>query len=275
MRNIILHHHFFKNAGTTLMKSLSSQYGEKFIEFHSGKETKGILDERMLDKLLSENDYQVISSHHLIGKNYNLIDFLKVNYRFYDFVLIRHPLARLLSIHRYYNLLPKSVHPIVSAAQEKNLGSFIKHLMRNHPNHLLSPQVCNLSGGGILPPANAHLKLALDRAEEVFVCGTVENYDDTMIAAEYFLKPIFPTLKLHYSSRANVSNVDSGEVAQFDMLADELGDALYKTLLDMNAFDIELWENVGNTLNWRLRHIPFFEDLKKDFQIRCKSQNIG
>jgi len=144
--------------------------------------------------------------------------------------------------------------------------------MRHHPNHLLSPQVCNLSGGGVLPPSYAHLKLALDRTEDIFVCGTVENYDDTMIAAEYFLKPIFPTLKLHYSSRVNVSNVDSDEDVQFNLLAAELGDGLYKTLLDMNAFDIELWGSVKNNLNWRLRHIPFLENLKKDFQDRCASQ---
>lgn len=274
MRNIILHHHFFKNAGATLVKTLSTQYGDKFIEFHPSKDTKGIFDERMLESLLIQGDYQVISSHHLIGKNYNLVDFLKINYRFYDFVLIRHPLARLLSIHRYYNLLPKSTHPIVSVAQEKNLGSFLKHLMLHHPNHLLSPQVCNLAGGGILPPSYAHLKLALDRAQDIFVCGTVENYDDTMIAAEYFLKPIFPTLKLHYSSRVNVSNLYPKKEIQFDFLETELGNGLYKTLLDMNAFDIELWESVKKNLNWRLRHIPLLEDLKVDFQRRCSSQLV-
>lgn len=271
MRNIILHHHFFKNAGATLMKSLSSQYGEKFIELHPSEDTKGIFDERMLDSLLQKNDYQVISSHHLIGKNYNLIDFLKVNYRFYDFVLIRHPLARLLSIHRYYNLLPKSTHPIVSAAQEKKLGSFLKHLMQYHPNHLLSPQVCNLSGGGILPPSRAHLRLALNRVEDIYVCGIVENYDDTMIAAEYYLKPIFPTLKLHYSIRENVSKVDSEDDIQPNLILAELGDALYDTLLNMNELDIELWEFTKNNLNNRLRYIPFFDELKKDFQSRCVS----
>lgn len=271
MRKIILHHHFFKNAGSTLIAALSREMGNGFVEHHPSGESQGIFGASDLANLLHATpQLTAVSSHHLTGENYNLHPTLRGDFRFFDFILVRHPLKRLMSIYNYYKTLEASSHPIVSAAQALPAIDFFEFLIRNHPNQAINPQVNSLSGGAVMPPSRKHLALASERLVGCAVCGTVDQYHDAMIAAEYFIMPTFPGLKLHYSI-VNSSPVTGEYDGTLEAIENLVGRDLYQTLADLNALDIELCKVADEELTRRKLHIPHYAELTEDFNSRCKA----
>jgi len=269
MKNIILHHHFFKNAGSTLIDILKREFGEGFAEYHPSGESEGYFSDETLADYLCGKQPTAISSHHFIGQNYNLSPLLNRQFRFYDFILVRHPLKRLLSMYSYYQTIDQSNHPIAQVAQRSTLHAFIEFLIREHPNYVLSPQVCNLAGCAILPPRANHLDEAIARLRICALCSTVEDFKKAMIAAEYFLKPMFPNLHLHYPTETNRSPKIEGYDGTLSSLEDVLGKTLFSTLVDMNVLDIELCKAAGLELESRTKQIPQYVELAKDFDSRC------
>jgi len=269
MKNIILHHHFFKNAGSTLIDILKREFGEGFEEYHPSGESEGDFSDETLADYLRGKQPTAISSHHFIGQNYNLSPLLNKQFRFYDFILVRHPLKRLLSMYSYYQAIEQSNHPIAQAAQRSTLHRFIEFLIRDHPNYVLSPQVCNLAGCAISPPRASHLDEAIARLRICALCSTVEDFKKAMIAAEHFMKPMFPNLRLHYTTETNRSPKIEGYDGTLSSLEDVLGKTLFSTLVDMNALDIELCKAAAFELESRTRQIPQYVELAQDFDSRC------
>jgi hypothetical protein len=264
-----LHHHFFKNAGSTLIDILKREFGEGFQEYHPSGESEGYFSDETLADYLSDKQLTAISSHHFIGQNYNLSPLLNRQFKFYDFILVRHPLKRLLSMYSYYQTIEQSNHPIAKAAQRSTLHAFIEFLIREHPNYVLSPQVCNLASCHLLPPRATHLDEAIARLRICALCSTVEDFKKAMIAAEYFLRPMFPNLQLHYPTETNRSPIIEGYDGTLSSLEGVLGKTLFSTLVDMNALDIELCEAAGFELESRTKQVHSYVELAKDFDSRC------
>lgn len=269
MKYIILHHHFFKNAGSTLIDILQREFGEGFTEYHPSGASEGYFSDDTLADYLRDKQWTAISSHHFVGQNYNLSSLLNRQFSFHDFILVRHPLKRLLSMYSYYQTIEQSNHPIAQAAQRSTLHEFIEILIREHPNYVLSPQVCNLSSCSLLPPMASHLDAAIERLRICAGCGTVEDFKAAMIAAEYFLQPIFPNLRLHYGKEVNRSPKVEGYDGTLSSLEEVLGKRLFSTLVDMNALDIELCKAASVELEQRTKQISHYAELANDFESRC------
>jgi hypothetical protein len=269
MKNIILHHHFFKNAGSTLIAILQREFGHGFTEYHPSGKSEGSFTDDMLAGYLHGKQLTATSSHHFVGQNYNLSLLLNRQFTFHDFILVRHPLKRLISMYSYYQTIGESDHPIAKAAQYSTLPEFIKFLIREHPNHVLSPQVCHLSSCPQLHPMASHLDAAIERLRICAGCGTVEDFKVAMIAAEYFLQPIFPNLRLHYGIEVNRSPKFDVYDGTLSSLEEALGKRLFSTLVDMNALDIELCKAASVELERRTKHIPYYAELANDFESRC------
>lgn len=271
MRNVILHHHFFKNAGSTLIASLVREMRNDFMEYHPSGASEGIFGADDLATLLNaKQNLKAISSHHLVGEDYNRHLSLRSDYRFFDFILVRHPLKRLMSMYNYYQSLEPSNHPIVSAAQTLSLIEFLNYLIRQHPNHAINPQVNALSRWATMPPSGKHLERAIERLVSCTVCGTVDRYHDAMIVAEYFVMPMFPNLQLHYSI-VNASSARIGYDGTLEAIEGLVGHNLYKTLVELNALDIELCKAADDELTRRKLHIPHYTGLAESFSLRCNA----
>jgi hypothetical protein len=269
MKNIILHHHFFKNAGSTLIDILQREFGHSFTEYHPSGASEGYFSDDALADYLRDKQQTAISSHHFVGQNYNLSMLLKRQFTFHDFILVRHPLKRLLSMYSYYQTIGQSNHFIAHVAQRSTLHEFVEILIREHPNYVLSPQVCHLSSCPQLPPMASHLDAAIERLRNCAGCGTVEDFKVAMIAAEYFLQPIFPNLRLHYGIEVNRSPKVKGYDGTLSSLEEALGKRLFSTLVDMNALDIELCNAASVELERRTKQIPYYAELANDFESRC------
>jgi hypothetical protein len=148
------------------------------------------------------------------------------------------------------------------------LHGFIKFLIREHPNHVLSAQVRNLASAP-LPPMAKHLDEAIARLRICALCSTVEDFKKAMIAAEHSLKPMFPNLCMHYGTEINRSPKIEGYDGTLSSLEEVLGKTLFSTLVDMNELDIELCKSASVEVERRTKHIPYYAALAKDFESRC------
>lgn len=102
IRSIILHRHIFKNAGSSLDGALESFFGDGFAEFHNSNNDNGrVFPHELFEFLDQHKNIVAISSHHFHGINYRLFldSKLQAKYRFFEFVILRHPISRLISIY--------------------------------------------------------------------------------------------------------------------------------------------------------------------------------
>lgn len=144
MRFILLHHHIFKNAGSTLDSALSRSFGETFVEFHPDSSDDGRVAPEQLFQFLDRNPaIKAVSSHHFFGKDYELTldPEAQGKYYFFDFVILRHPISRLASIYLYYRGLSRGEHPLQAAALDFAFRGFVELVLDRYPHFAVNPQV--------------------------------------------------------------------------------------------------------------------------------------
>lgn len=92
--------------------------------------------------------------------------------------------------------------------------------------------------------------------------------DESLIVAEYFLRPAFPTLRMEYIPQ-NVSQIARRAPAESREYWEALwGKELYERLLRMNQADMELVRRTERELLRRLDRIPRVADKLVEFQSR-------
>jgi hypothetical protein len=133
-------------------------------------------------------------------------------------------------------------------------------------------QVNMLANHGVYtrPPTATDLQKSLDILRQISVLGVVDRFDESLIAAEYFLRPTFPTLQFHYVKQ-NVSPTDGDTSMRPDaQLRRELGGAVYDHLQKLNQLDYELLEYAKEEVARRLALVPEREQREIDFRRRCE-----
>jgi hypothetical protein len=135
---------------------------------------------------------------------------------------------------------------------------------RQAPHLLNDVQVNVLANGGARtrPSDSADLAAALNVAREMSVIGVVELFDESLVAAEYFLRPAFPGIRLEYVGQ----NVSPRAGFQF---REEVGHAIYQQLQEMNRLDGELVSWASGEVRRRFGLIPEVPARLVAFRGRC------
>ena len=274
MRFVLLHHHIFKNAGSSVDAALARHFGQGFSEFHPAPHENGRVPPALLFEYLDINDHiHALSSHHFFGRDFEreLDPLRKEKYYFFDCIILRHPISRLVSMYVYYIGIPRTDNPISDAAHNLSFPDFLKLIMWRHPNFAVNPQVTMFGCDHYAaPPSNKNFHRALGRLEKVAILGTVEEYTKTMVVAEYFLQPVFSGLQIH-SSRQNVSKHEAlpGYDGSLKFIENMVGEQLFSQFCNMNALDILLLKAVTDELDRRASYVPDFDIRYENFLERC------
>jgi hypothetical protein len=272
-RVVILHHHIFKNAGSTLDSVLAREFNKDFAEFHTDLSDSGrVYPGQLLLYLDKYPNIRAVSSHHFFGQDfYSYLSYVERNrYAFVDFILLRHPISRLASIYLYYLGVAEGENPLQVYAKNNTFGDFIRYVIDKHPNFSINPQVTIFGGDRYgVPPTEKHLNRALERMNLATGLGLVEEYDKSMVVAEHFMQPLFPSLKLHgksqnVSARSGIANYDGS----LESIRKEIGDEVFKEISRLNELDIKLWSAVSEEIERRRSFVPNYEERLKEFKSR-------
>ena len=92
-RTVIVHHHIFKNAGTSFNYALRQAFNEDFVEYDL-PESRVIGYDQLKDYIQKHNTISAVSGHHIA-----LPTPQSIHFRTLSSVILRDPLARIKSIY--------------------------------------------------------------------------------------------------------------------------------------------------------------------------------
>ena len=263
---VLVHHHIFKNAGSTVDFSLEKIFKSDFR----------ILDGVPFDeiyKILTENkSIKAISSHH-----FHSHQFVLEGFEFLDIIFLRHPLDRFRSIYDFYKRAEQIDDPLAKIAQLMQPSDFFGYLVEYFPNQINNAQVNILANNGNYskPPSINDYNKAIVKIENIALPGVVDWFDESIVTAEYFLRPCLGVLDWSYIVQNKTSGTADTIETRLDNFREECGSKLYNHLVAVNELDISLYEYAKTELLRRINYVPNFERKLADFKIKCLQMGGG
>ena len=265
-RSLLIHYHIFKNAGSTIDFVLQKNFANKFGRLHGNEFNSSLDASDLLCFLTDRPELQAVSSHHLHPPK-PISDMIT----FYDILILRHPIDRLLSAYDFYRRSSPLNDPVQAAAKNNSFQRFLECLIVHFPHLINNAQVNYLGCGGNKIPREPDLRRALRAIPQFSVVGTVEQLDTVLLTAEVSLSGVFGPLDCSYMSQ-NVSPDRAPELDQRLRRARELsGSGLYDRLLKLNRMDLELLEAANQESRKRFEVIPDHSARANDFRSRCRA----
>jgi hypothetical protein len=264
-RFVVVHYHIFKNAGSTVGSILEREFRQGFVTLHGPADSSTIDAATLKEFITNHPDISAISSHHLRYPKPVIPTGV-----IFDCCYIRHPLERLQSCYTYFKKINSS-DPLSRLAQYHGPIAFLSKLLDDSPHLVSNVQVTFLANGGVFtrPADHADLERAAGIFREMALPGLVAKFDESLVAAEYFLKPAFPNLTLEYVPQ-NVSRPIGGPVEERqESLRNAWGADLYETLVRLNRMDLELFRFAEREIMRRFSLVPQAEEKLADFRSRC------
>ncbi len=267
-RHVIVHFHMFKNGGSTIEAILEREFRGGFATVHGVHANSALDDGDIVSFIGAHPDVSAMSSHHL---RYPLPSIRRTV--LFDCCFLRHPLDRLQSVYTYLRAQPAgpgAQHPILALSKMVGPREFMTRLIHEHPHFVGNAQTLLIAAGGEFtrPLDEADLALAIETLRRMAVPGLIALFDESLVAAEHFLSPAFPGLRLHYVAQ-NVSR----PVRNLDQRLEELrtlwGADLYQELLRLNRLDLELCAYAENEIHRRFSLVPGPQDRLMEFRARC------
>jgi hypothetical protein len=258
MRFVILHYHFLKNAGMTVMDLLHSSFGAGYGTIDTPDHDGHVSTEALLALLEGNTLLKAISSHQIRYPLPQVRGFL-----FFDVCFLRDPVDRLRSTYDYFREKPAAADPVSEFANRLPLGEFIATLVREMPWYVGDAQV-NLLANGIandLPTAQ-DFDRAVAQMMRTSLLGVVDRVPESMAAGRHFLRSVFPELddgRAVAVGGANViaKNVTGGLEATLEARRDRVRDAcdpsVYSELLQLNELDSKLLDLARAEVERRFR----------------------
>jgi hypothetical protein len=266
-RFVVLHYHIMKNAGSTVAAILEREFAGSFLDLDSECPNGLMTASELLDYLEAHPGVAALSSHQIRFPSVQSATIIP-----FELCFVRHPLDRLESLYTY-SLSHDDSTDIGKLAQRTDLRGFINELLDGFPHFACNAQVTLIANGGCFtrPPDEDDLQRAITTMRKISMPGVVCRFDESMVTAEYFLRPAFSTLQLHYrienASRPVGRTLDERE----RHLQQELGEDLFRELRFLNELDLRLFRATEDELNRRIALIPSFGARMEGFRARCGS----
>jgi hypothetical protein len=240
MRNIIIHYHIFKNAGTSIDHLLARSFGERWGAIEGPSAWSIVTSDQVRRFLLQRADLVAISSHQArrplpINPGWNI----------FPMVILRHPIDRVASAYRF-----ERAQGVVPPDRRDSLADYIQwRLSESRGPGIINFQTVALSSAQleVKDPREAratrhHLESAKNFLASLPVFGLVEELEESIGRFGRWLQPVFPTFEL-VSTRQNVSQRSGTRLSdRVQEIRSEIGETLYGTVVDSNKFDLDLYD---------------------------------
>jgi hypothetical protein len=244
MRTVIVHYHLFKNAGSTVDGILSRHFpGEQHGHIEGPYLWSTVQPQELVEFALANPALRVMSSHQA-----RLPLPQHPDIRFLPTLFLRHPIDRFASVYEFERRQPAdSLSPSAAIARNCGLAEFAKWVVsqeatavcRNfHVAHLANAQHDMRTARA----TNEDYVRALQHLDNLPFFGIVESFQDSVAVMQSLFRPHFGDINLVYSSE----NITPGRHATLDErlahVRSELGEPLYRSLVELNSLDMLLYE---------------------------------
>lgn len=253
-RIILIHHHIFKNAGTSFNYALKQAFGKQFMEYDlpGGQ----VVSSDILKEVIQANPQVMsISGHHMAMPTPQGEDFQTISS-----VLIRKPLSRIRSIYDFERNQKAETAGAIKA-KELDFKGFVLWRLETSPIVFCDYQTHYCSRTELMKPkyrpTEADLELAIENLKSAAIVGTVEQYNETLAIAQHCLRESFedPSIDLKPVSLNITSKKSTSDEEVRQKLVDDLGADLVDRLEEMNQLDNTLYQIASSMLEAKLKSL--------------------
>ena len=243
-RYIIVHFHFFKNAGTSVESILRKNLKRRFMSYEHGGPAETFPGSVLVPILEEKQKIAAISSHTISFPPPEHED-----WTVFPIVFIRHPLDRLLSMYNFEKK-QKTDSPGALLARGHGLTAYIEARLDNpHQRTLRDYQTWMLGQNRAKwNDLDGQFRVAVDTIEGLPVVGVVDRFSESVKKFTDWLAPYFPGLhmKAVHKHQSGLSKWTMDD--RIRHLRNEVGDELFKRISDANARDLELYRIANERL---------------------------
>lgn len=240
-RNVIIHYHLFKNAGSSVDTILQHNFGDAWVEIE-GPDRKVLTSAMMRDYIINNTEKKAISSHSAVIA---LPKICGVN--IFPILFYRHPIDRIRSAYDFERVQTVET-PSARVAKE---GDFNQYLAWR----LASPTMSQISNFHMMrlkdfkgPVKNTQPQLFRRRAIQALKAlpfvGLVERFDESMTEFEKLIHPFFPEFEAISAKSNMLSDPKAAIDVKLKAFEQKIGQNTYFNLLKLNATDLELYDFV-------------------------------
>lgn len=186
-RTIVLHHHIFKNAGSSVDQVLEANFGEAWLrrEYVPGIDDSGLQAEQWIRETSSGAAY---SSHTWRGKLPRPAEVDVVS-----LVMLRDPISRVRSAYEFERRQDRDA-PGPNIAKAHDFADYVKlRLQRPDDRQCRNLQTYTLSV--LSPGPEPELERACRALDQFSVVGFVETFDESMERLSEAVRPYYPDFK--------------------------------------------------------------------------------
>jgi hypothetical protein len=238
-RELILHYHLFKNAGTSIDELLRRNFGPRWAiqEFSA---SRGENAAAVREFIGNNPDLQAISSHTALLPVPQLS-----GADIFPIIFIRHPVDRLRSAYEFERRQQAST-PGARLAKTHDFGGYLRELLRN-PRHrqIRNFQTFRLSHAGAARKRSEVQRAIVTLGTLPFV-GLVERFDESVARLQIRLRPLFPGFGVQPVHRNAASSRQDTLLDRLAKVEETLGKELYREICDANADDLAIYELVDS-----------------------------
>lgn len=260
-RVVLIHHHIFKNAGTSFNYALKQSFQNQFLEFDLPN-SRVVTFDRLAQFIREHPQALAISGHHIAMPTPQ-----EQNYQTLSSVLLRRPLARVRSIYEFEKRQQTRTEGAIRA-KSLNFRDYVQWRLDKMPATLSNYQTqycARVKDLGDAYAATAQdLETALDNLKHCAMVGTVERYDEFLKLVQLRMRQIYPSIVLK-PAQLNVTadqvtpvpNPVPQDLSDADQqlktaLVADLGLDLYRVLEQNNRLDQTLYAAANQQLTEQL-----------------------
>ncbi len=272
---IVMHHHIYKNAGTTVDWILQRNFPGNVLHIEGGHPGARLTPTEVREAATAHPHHAGIASHT------TPLPAREQAWAVCHLTILRHPVERFYSMYRYDR---RRDDDNVSSriAKDSDFRSYTEwwlrkrnSLIRNWQVRCCTPQtwVRTAHNRGLGLGWDADLSAACHTIEDVAFAGVAEQFDESMVVLESLLREHDVAFDATYV-RQNASS--SKTVLRTEaFFIEELGQPLYDDLLHANAMDFELLEHAQRLLSLRFRQLTDGPMQLENFSRRCAALAEG
>lgn len=240
MREVIVHHHIFKNAGSTMDAVLKRQFGAAMLSLEGAPASGVVTPKELLDFIKAHPGARVVTSHQarLVTEPDSTVIIRPI-------ILLRHPIDRVQSIYEFLRRSPLTPSPPSQAAHSMALKEFVEWQLDTRHPVARNFQARFFAGRNVnkrqVECDDGEFDTAMARFISLSVFGLVEQFDESLRRFALAYGHLGLTFAAQPPENINPDRLDHLD-ARVDDIRARLGSATYAALTAANRYDTALYE---------------------------------
>lgn len=253
MRQIIIHYHIFKNAGSTVDHMLEQTFGDRWANFDKNIPTGRINAAELADFIQANPELAAVSSHqaNLPPPEIPDVEIIPV-------LFLRNPLDRVRSVYEFERHQGIKSGPISRGAEHAARLSFHDYL-RWRFDSTLNGVVHNHQTVWMIhhpryqrhPITDDEFELAWSRLKEMPFIGLVERFDDSIALLQRLLAKRGINFATEYQAQNQNEKREADLGKRLALMRAELGEQMWLEVVARNQFDQKLYNFSQNEFELR------------------------